>query len=242
MHGPPARAADLRNLLELREGLAAGEHALRAAVSVFAQRADANRSNVAFAHRDGSSTAGPAHDSARANLWRPPSECVRCEHAGPEERPLKLGGVAAVPGGTPRGARAARSVPKPDRSYRPERPTTKNTDSMPAASRVSEPRAADPREILLLASTSHVERMDSKAPRLKFLHSASVLNHVKLSIFRRPSTDELKSSLAPCERGSLKVRHDGTVLDGHHRLSILMERGENIDRLPREIIEREDEP
>jgi hypothetical protein len=46
-------------------------------------------------------------------------------------------------------------------------------------------------------------------------------------------------SLAPGQHGSLKVRSDGTVLDGHHRLSILSERGEDIDQLPREIMEKE---
>jgi hypothetical protein len=40
--------------------------------------------------------------------------------------------------------------------------------------------------------------------------------------------------------GALKARLDGTVLDGHHRLTVLTERGENINQLPREIMERED--
>jgi hypothetical protein len=52
-----------------------------------------------------------------------------------------------------------------------------------------------------------------RQPRLQFLHSQS---------------------------GLLKVRPDGTVLDGHHRLSILLERGEDIHGLPREIIKKED--
>ena len=76
-------------------------------------------------------------------------------------------------------------------------------------------------------------------PNLRFLHSAGDLNRVKLAFFRRFSTAELTSSLAPGREGSLKVRADGTVLDGHHRLSVLGERGEDIDRLPREIMERE---
>ena len=81
--------------------------------------------------------------------------------------------------------------------------------------------------------------MDStQGPNLKFLHSQSTLNQVKLERFRRLSTEALRSSLAPGQQGSLKIRHDGTVLDGHHRLSVLAERGENIDRLPREIIEK----
>jgi hypothetical protein len=79
------------------------------------------------------------------------------------------------------------------------------------------------------------------APSLKFLHSRNTLNGVKLALFRRLTTEELKSSLAPGRQGSLKARKDGTVLDGHHRLSILVERGEDVDLLPREIIKRSHE-
>jgi hypothetical protein len=61
---------------------------------------------------------------------------------------------------------------------------------------------------------------------------------LKLDFFRRLSTVELIKSLAPGQAGSLKAREDGTMLDGHHRVRILIERGEDIDRLPREIIEK----
>jgi hypothetical protein len=76
-------------------------------------------------------------------------------------------------------------------------------------------------------------------PKLQFLHTGNLLNAVKLALFRRLSTDEITASLRPGEPGCLKARPDGTVLDGHHRLSVLIERGENVDRLPREIIEKE---
>jgi len=75
-------------------------------------------------------------------------------------------------------------------------------------------------------------------PELKFLHSAEAMNRVKLEVFRRLSTSALKESLRPSQPGSLKVRPDGTVLDGHHRLAVLLERGEIINDLPREIMER----
>jgi protein-tyrosine phosphatase len=75
-----------------------------------------------------------------------------------------------------------------------------------------------------------------RTPRLTFLHSECSLNRVKLEFFRRLSTGELKSSLVPGKEGALKVRPDGTVLDGHHRLAVLVERGEDIHQLPREII------
>jgi hypothetical protein len=65
------------------------------------------------------------------------------------------------------------------------------------------------------------------------------MSAVKLEAFRRLSTDAIRSSLHPVQPGSLKVRPDGAVLDGHHRLSILLERGEDIHGLPREIMESE---
>ena len=76
-------------------------------------------------------------------------------------------------------------------------------------------------------------------PNLRFLHSADTLNRARLDFFRRLSNDDLRASLAPGQPGSLKVRSDGTVLDGHHRAGILAERGENIDELPREIMEKQ---
>lgn len=76
-------------------------------------------------------------------------------------------------------------------------------------------------------------------PELRFLHSESLMSSVKLDALRRLSTDVLKLSLRPGQPGALKVRPDGIVLDGHHRLRILLERSENIDGLPREILERE---
>jgi hypothetical protein len=81
----------------------------------------------------------------------------------------------------------------------------------------------------------------SPQPNLKYLHSEDTFNRVKLEYFRRLSTGELKSSLSPGQPGSLKVRPDGTVLDGHHRISILAERGEDINRLHREIMEKSNE-
>jgi len=76
-------------------------------------------------------------------------------------------------------------------------------------------------------------------PHLRFLRAETTLNHGKLTLFRRLSSEEIKSSLAPGRPGSLKARPDGTVLDGHHRLAILIERGEDINELRREIMERE---
>jgi hypothetical protein len=84
--------------------------------------------------------------------------------------------------------------------------------------------------------------MESPRPRLRFLHSENVINSVKLEVFRRQSSELIKLALLPGKPGALKARPDGTVLDGHHRLSVLLERGENINKLPREIIEKHHEP
>ena len=73
---------------------------------------------------------------------------------------------------------------------------------------------------------------------LKFLHSASDLNRVKLEGFRRLSTQELKDSLRPGQARALKKRPDGTLLDGHHRIQILIERDADVNGLAREIMEK----
>lgn len=75
-------------------------------------------------------------------------------------------------------------------------------------------------------------------PPLKPIHSDNALLQLKLEKFRQLATDELMRSLLPGQAGSLKVRPDGAILDGHHRIKVLRERGVNVDRLPREIIPR----
>jgi hypothetical protein len=76
-------------------------------------------------------------------------------------------------------------------------------------------------------------------PPLKPLHSESTLIQAKIDQYDRLSTEELIGSLLPGETGSLKVRPDGTVMDGHHRLTILRQRGVDVDALPRELITRD---
>src|SRR5271166_4358961 len=76
-------------------------------------------------------------------------------------------------------------------------------------------------------------------PKLRFLHSENTMSPVKLEMMRRLSTEVLRSSLVPGRPGALKVRPNGTVLDGHHRLCVLRERGEDINVLPREIMNQE---
>ena len=79
-----------------------------------------------------------------------------------------------------------------------------------------------------------------KNPPLQQLHDTSLLNQTKLKQYARLTTAELIQSLAPGEPGSLKVRDDGTILDGHHRIARLRDRGIDVDQLPREVLLKTD--
>ncbi len=79
-------------------------------------------------------------------------------------------------------------------------------------------------------------------PELRFLHPQASLSQAKLAEFKKWTTEKLIASLQPGDRGALKVRPDGTILDGHHRVWILRERGEDIEALPREVVPKEPEP
>lgn len=74
-------------------------------------------------------------------------------------------------------------------------------------------------------------------PPLKPLHPEGSLSQPKLDGFRRLSTEQLVASLRPGEPGGLKTRPDGTILDGHHRVFVLRERGVDVDSLPRELLQ-----
>jgi hypothetical protein len=75
-------------------------------------------------------------------------------------------------------------------------------------------------------------------PSLKFLHTEGSLSMAKLDQIERMTTEHLKQTLLPGRPDCLKARADGTVLDGHHRLVVLRRRGVEIDRLPREIVDK----
>jgi ParB-like chromosome segregation protein Spo0J len=76
-------------------------------------------------------------------------------------------------------------------------------------------------------------------PPLKFLHPDSSLSEAKLAQYDKLSTQELIDSLKPGQPGSLKVRPDGVVIDGHHRIKILRDRGADVDSLPREVFPKD---
>jgi hypothetical protein len=81
----------------------------------------------------------------------------------------------------------------------------------------------------------------SEFASLKPLHPDSSLNAAKLAKMMRLSTEELLASLVPGRADCLKTRRDGTILDGHHRIYILRQRGVDVDNLPRDVIVKEQE-
>lgn len=75
-------------------------------------------------------------------------------------------------------------------------------------------------------------------PPFKPLHPEESLNLGKLAKMREASTEDVVASLTPPLKDCLKTRRDGTILDGHHRIFVLRERGVDVDRLPRDVIEK----
>ena len=76
-------------------------------------------------------------------------------------------------------------------------------------------------------------------PRLVPLHADETLVPSKLAGYERLTTAVLIESLRPGREGSLKARPDGTMLDGHHRVKVLRDRGVGVDGLPREVVEKD---
>lgn len=76
-------------------------------------------------------------------------------------------------------------------------------------------------------------------PPLKFLHLPESLVALKLDQMRKSTTEHLTESLQPGQPHALKVRPDGTLLDGRHRVQVLKERGVDVDALPRQVWRRE---
>jgi hypothetical protein len=79
------------------------------------------------------------------------------------------------------------------------------------------------------------------SPPLKPLHPETSLVQSKLDYFKLQSSDHIKQTLQPGQKDCLKLRPDGTILDGHHRIAILRLRDIDVDVLPREIIAKDPE-
>lgn len=71
---------------------------------------------------------------------------------------------------------------------------------------------------------------------LKPLHSETSLSPAKLAALASLPTEVIIESLQPGTMHALKAKADGTIMDGHHRLRVLRERGVDINQLPREIV------
>lgn len=78
----------------------------------------------------------------------------------------------------------------------------------------------------------------SGRPQLKMLHKPEDLIQSKLLFFSKWTIEQLVESLLPGKIGALKARPDGTMLDGHHRVQSLRDRGFGTEKLPREIYEK----
>jgi hypothetical protein len=72
-------------------------------------------------------------------------------------------------------------------------------------------------------------------PPLRPLHRDESLNKVKLAQLERLHSEELLRSLEPGQSNCLRVRPDGTMLEGHHRIHVLRGRGVDVDAIPRQI-------
>ncbi len=80
---------------------------------------------------------------------------------------------------------------------------------------------------------------EMRQPPLKSLHPDSSLSPLKLEQFRKLSNEQLIDSLKVGQVNSLKARPDGTLIEGHHRIKVLLERGVDVDSLPREIVPKD---
>lgn len=67
---------------------------------------------------------------------------------------------------------------------------------------------------------------------LRRLHPDSSLSPASLAYWRKRSTDEILASLRPGQPKALKVKADGTIMDGNTRTKVLEERGLNLESLP----------
>jgi hypothetical protein len=73
-----------------------------------------------------------------------------------------------------------------------------------------------------------------KPSPLKPLHPESSLDDASLNYWRGRSTAEIIASLSPGSPEALRVKVDGTIMNGNTRVTVLKERGVDVDRLPRE--------
>jgi RHS repeat-associated protein len=69
---------------------------------------------------------------------------------------------------------------------------------------------------------------------LKGLHSEAARSKASFDYWNKKSTQEIIDSLKPGQPEALRVKLDGTIMNGNTRVDILSERGVDINNLPRE--------
>ncbi|WP_344163170.1 hypothetical protein [Nocardiopsis rhodophaea] len=79
---------------------------------------------------------------------------------------------------------------------------------------------------------------ESNPGEITQLHTEGAMNERTLKGLRDTGTDDIMKSLKPGQEESLKVRPDGTIVNGNHRIKVLKERGVDVDSLPREIVRK----
>ena len=81
----------------------------------------------------------------------------------------------------------------------------------------------------------------AKSPVLRLIHSNEALENgiarFSLAFWRKKSDAEIMNSLKIGQSESLKVKPDGRILNGNVRCKILLERGIDINKLERVVVE-----
>jgi len=75
---------------------------------------------------------------------------------------------------------------------------------------------------------------DDQCPRpdLRRMHKDETLRKSSLDYWRKQSTEKIVESLRPGSQEPLRVGSDGLIWQGNTRITVLMERGFNVNRLP----------
>jgi hypothetical protein len=77
-------------------------------------------------------------------------------------------------------------------------------------------------------------------PPLRRMHGDAIYEEGSakdsLEYHRRRTTDEIVASLWPNQEFALRVTRDGLIKNGNTRIKVLMERGYDVNTLPREIV------
>ncbi|MDJ0386178.1 polymorphic toxin-type HINT domain-containing protein [Streptomyces sp. G-G2] len=71
-------------------------------------------------------------------------------------------------------------------------------------------------------------------PSLKSLHPDSSLDKSSLDFWHKQDSEDIAFSLRPGRDESLKVKPDGTIMNGNTRVAVLRSRGYDVDSLPRD--------